>query len=209
MGYNGLTVLPPTPVRQAGGGRLTHLAASPPRLPLMSALSFGRQPSPHRLCLRLSLPPSRSLSTGGAHWLRLPPSSAAVPACGSEEEALDPKMCPLGPSSPPPPGLGRQRLPLPAVQLGSEQSALIPPVGPTSMPMREAGWDGGYAPGSRESWNLGAARIPGDGVCTARQRASQQLWSGVPLDQEWGLVVGDGRLLNVWRAQLWRPESME
>lgn len=38
--------LPPTPVRQAGGGRLTHLAASPPRLPLMSALGFGRQPSP-------------------------------------------------------------------------------------------------------------------------------------------------------------------
>lgn len=62
---------------------------------------------------------------------------------------MAPEMYPLCTISPTPPGLGRQRLPLPAVQLRAEQRALIPPVGPTSMPMREAG---GLC-GSRESWN--------------------------------------------------------
>lgn len=39
-------LLPTHTCQAAGGGGLTHLAASPRRLPLMSALGFGREPSP-------------------------------------------------------------------------------------------------------------------------------------------------------------------
>lgn len=171
-GDNRLAILPPTHTCQAGWRRETDpLSCLPSQASTneCSGLWEAAFPPP-RLCLRLSLPPQPLIIYWGCCWLRLPPLSAAVPARGSEEKALGPKMCPLCPGLPTPAGLGRQRLPAPccAARLGLEQRALIPPVGPTSMPMRGAG-GGCAAPrraGTERRWTPGmGSRLHSQSPC--------------------------------------------
>lgn len=103
--------LPPTPVRQAGGGRLTHLAASPPRLPLMSALGFGRQPSPPRLRLRLSLPPQPLIIYWGCSLVQSAPLICSCVCLQQRGEDSGPQNMPSLPLAPYTPRAGETKAP--------------------------------------------------------------------------------------------------
>lgn len=115
MGDNRLAVLPPTHTCQAGWGRETDpLSCLPSQASTNERSGLWEAAFPPKAVPEAVPSPQPLIIYWGCSLARLPPLSAAVPACRrGSEKTLGPRMCPLCPGLPTPPGLGRQRLPAP------------------------------------------------------------------------------------------------
>lgn len=143
-GDNRLAILPPTHTCQAGWGRETDpLSCLPSQASTneRSGLWEAAFPPPQAVPEAVPSPTAPHYLLGVLTGSVCPPYLQLCLPAAARRRLRAPKYALSAPGSLHPQGWGDKGSQLPAVQLGSssEQRALIPPVGPTSMPMREAG----------------------------------------------------------------------
>lgn len=190
-GDNRLAILPPTHTCQAGWGRETDPLSCLPSQASTNELSGLWEAAfpPQAVPEAVPSPTAPHYLLGVLAGSGCPPYLLLCLPAAVRRRLWAPKCVLSAPGSLHPQGWGDKGSQLPAVQLGSgsEQRALIPPVGPTSMPMRGAGV--GCVPPAPRRAGTKHRRTPGMGSWLHSQSPCGQspAWPGE------GLTTGAGR----------------